>query len=299
MTRVSRPIAKGISAEMQDSETVKPNFFLIGAGKSATTSLAAQLAQHPEVFVTTPKEPHYFSFNHGRGPAWYYGLFRDAAGCPSRGEASVTYSQRTEWAGVADRIHAEIGPDCRIIYIVRHPVEALASHVFHDKTRGHIAVDADISGLISSDGAYVNARRYAFQISDYIRVFGADRVIVIAYEDYIKAPQGALEEIFKFLGVDPGVAIDDLNPRNVSAGLRRRPNWHRALKSVRRRYNHFKLPSALATFIDALSRRASLNVPAQTLSTETEKKVWSLVLADVEELSKIMGRDMVRFWHHN
>ena len=180
---------------MQNPKVVKPNFFLIGAGKSGTTSMAAQLAQHPAVFVTTPKEPHYFSFNHGRGQAWYYGLFREGARCASRGEASVTYSQRSLWPGVAERIHSELGPDCRFIYIVRHPVRALESHIFHDKSRGHIELDAEVSSLISNDSDYVSARRYFYQISDYIRVFGSERVLIVAFEDFITSPNVVCAEV--------------------------------------------------------------------------------------------------------
>jgi len=39
----------------------RPNFFIIGAPKCGTTSLARYLGGHPHVFVTTPKEPCYFS----------------------------------------------------------------------------------------------------------------------------------------------------------------------------------------------------------------------------------------------
>lgn len=50
-----------------------PNFLIIGAMKSGTTSLYNYLRQHPEVFVSPAKEAQFFayegeSFNF-RGPA--------------------------------------------------------------------------------------------------------------------------------------------------------------------------------------------------------------------------------------
>ena len=43
----------------------KPNTFIIGAPKCGTTSLARWLAEHPQVFFSNPKEPHYFNTDFG------------------------------------------------------------------------------------------------------------------------------------------------------------------------------------------------------------------------------------------
>ena len=37
-----------------------PNFLIIGAAKGGTTSLYAYLSQHPQVFMSVPKEPTFF-----------------------------------------------------------------------------------------------------------------------------------------------------------------------------------------------------------------------------------------------
>ena len=39
----------------------QPNLFIIGAPKCATSSLATYLAEHPAVFLSTPKEPFFWS----------------------------------------------------------------------------------------------------------------------------------------------------------------------------------------------------------------------------------------------
>ncbi len=43
------------------SQQKKPNFIIIGAMKAATTSLYTYLKQHPDVFMTTIKEPMFFN----------------------------------------------------------------------------------------------------------------------------------------------------------------------------------------------------------------------------------------------
>lgn len=39
---------------------IRPNFFVVGAPKTGTTALAHFLAEHSDIFVSNPKEPHYF-----------------------------------------------------------------------------------------------------------------------------------------------------------------------------------------------------------------------------------------------
>ena len=38
-----------------------PNFLIIGAAKSGTTSLYHYLRQHPEIYMSPVKEPHFFA----------------------------------------------------------------------------------------------------------------------------------------------------------------------------------------------------------------------------------------------
>src|SRR5690606_7778793 len=59
-----------------------PNFVVIGAMKSATTTLAMQLAAQEGVFVSDPKEPNFFSNDeiYSKGMSWYESLFAGAEG---------------------------------------------------------------------------------------------------------------------------------------------------------------------------------------------------------------------------
>lgn len=79
----------------------EPNFFIIGAPKCGTTSLAHWLAQHPEVFMSPVKEPHYFStdfpLTSWRDPDDYHSLFEGAdTHHKAVGEASVWYLRSRE-----------------------------------------------------------------------------------------------------------------------------------------------------------------------------------------------------------
>src|SRR5688572_22991010 len=68
-----------------------PTFLIIGASKSGTTSLAAYLSQHPEVFMSSRKEINFFDLHYGEGVDWYRAHFADAGDRREVGEATPTY----------------------------------------------------------------------------------------------------------------------------------------------------------------------------------------------------------------
>ena len=69
-----------------------PNFIIIGAAKSATTTLTTVLQRHPDVFVSKPKEPKFFGRNYNKGWEWYASRFVAGKKVLLRGEASTMYS---------------------------------------------------------------------------------------------------------------------------------------------------------------------------------------------------------------
>ena len=105
-----------------------PNFLVIGAMKSGTTSFAHYLGSHPQVFMTKDKEPAFFnrpdSFDGGL--EWYSSLFAGAGGALARGEASTDYAKYPRFRGVPEWIAAAV-PEMRLLYLVRHPIERCAA----------------------------------------------------------------------------------------------------------------------------------------------------------------------------
>ncbi|MGH2542590.1 MAG: sulfotransferase domain-containing protein, partial [Ardenticatenaceae bacterium] len=106
----------------------KPNFYIIGAPKCGTTSLAAWLAGHPQIYMSPRKEPHFFNTDHSYvlTPSLreYERLF-SAAG-PEHvavGEGSVWYLYSEQ--AVANIL--EYAPDARFVVCLRNPVEMAPS----------------------------------------------------------------------------------------------------------------------------------------------------------------------------
>jgi hypothetical protein len=108
---------------------IRPNFFIIGAPKSGTTALSEYLRSHPDVFFSTPKEPHHFSpdirSRHRIDKlADYEALFATApAAARVVGEGSVHYLQST--VAVANIL--AYAPSARILVMLRNPVDLAAS----------------------------------------------------------------------------------------------------------------------------------------------------------------------------
>ena len=85
---------------------LKPQFIIIGAAKSGTTTLYQYLCRHPQIFMSTPKEPDFFSVDShfARGMDWYESLFQDAKLDQICGEASTTYSRLQQYPHTVERL---------------------------------------------------------------------------------------------------------------------------------------------------------------------------------------------------
>ena len=118
-----------------------PNLFLVGATKAGTTTLHQLLSRHAEIYMSTIKEPNFFTGVVGdllglmpvvRDAVEYQGLFASAVAQRWRGESSTSYL----WdQGAADRIRDRC-PDARILVLLRDPVDRAYSHFLMEVREG-------------------------------------------------------------------------------------------------------------------------------------------------------------------
>jgi hypothetical protein len=181
---------------------VLPNFLVIGAMKAGTTSLHRYLRAHPQVFMPEEKELHFFVAERhwGRGRGWYEAQFTEATGAVAVGEASPTYSMHPEFSGVPDRV-AELLPEVRLVYCVRHPVERMRSHYLHELEKGRER--APIERALAADPRYLNTSRYGMQLEQYLARFPAEQLLIITAEQLRRDRTATVGRVLRFLGVDP------------------------------------------------------------------------------------------------
>jgi hypothetical protein len=177
----------------------RPDFVILGAMKCGTSTLAAQLAAQPGLFMTTPKEPNFFSDDavFARGLSWYESLFDAAPPGALKGEASTHYTKRPTHPQALPRMAAVL-EDPKLVYLIRNPVERAVSHYIHEWSMG--VMPEPIEEAFDRHPELVAYSRYAEQIAPYRDHYGAGRILVATLEEMERAPQAVLERVCAFLG---------------------------------------------------------------------------------------------------
>src|SRR5262249_9316045 len=149
----------------------QPDFIVIGAMKSATTTLHEQLARQPGIFMSRPKEPNFFSddANYVRGLSWYRSLFPGRDGVVLRGESSTHYTKLPTYPRTVKRMTQSLR-DVKLIYVMRHPIDRLVSHYMHERSLD--SVRAGIDEAIEEVPILVDYGRYGMQLLPYLEVYG-------------------------------------------------------------------------------------------------------------------------------
>lgn len=193
-----------------------PDFIIIGAMKCGTSTLAAQLGAQEGVFMTTPKEPNFFSDDDifARGADWYSALFDDAAPTDLTGEASTHYTKRLTHPKAAARCHAA-APGAKLIYLTRDPVERLISHYIHEWTMS--VVSSDLETALADHPEMIDYGLYARQLAPWIELYGQKALLILSLEEMQADPQGVLDRVAAHLGAGPFTWVEDLGRQNVSS----------------------------------------------------------------------------------
>jgi hypothetical protein len=182
-----------------------PGAYLIGAQKSATTTFADLLAQHPDVVLSQPKEPDYFTGAFARGPDWYAERFAGHDGVLLDASMSYTlcpFPARTKpgdpLVGVPARIHAQ-RPDARFLYVLRDPVARAWSAYWHAVRRGYERRSP--AAALTVDSGYLAASSYGYQLERYLEVFSPTQFLLVDMTLFIERQDDVMRQCLNFLGV--------------------------------------------------------------------------------------------------
>jgi len=292
-----------------------PNFLLIGAAKSGTTALYAYIKQHPEVFMSTPKELRYFSYT---GPypedldedyihrgvttlEEYTSHFEDVKNEKAIGEASPMYVYTP---GTAERIRTVI-PDVKLLAILRNPVDRAFSAYMHairdwkePAASFKEALEKEQERISAGWGIlwhYTQAGFYHEQLNRYYQVFDPHQIKVVLYEDLVKDSNGLLRDIFSFLGVDPTFIPDTTARPNVS-GFPKNPKFHQFMyrlfmqDNVIKRVSRVIFPKAFRQNVMVNMRLT--NLEKRSIPEDIYDRLKNLFRQDINNLEKLIGRDL-------
>jgi len=217
---------------------VLPDFVVIGAAKSGTTSLYGALANHPFVVPCTTTDPHFqntkevhfFSSGSQRGQDWYRSHFplesarREFEAEHGRpfltGEASPSYIS-SYWA--PGRIR-KLLPDVRLLAVLRNPVDRAYSQFQMSRRQGleplerfeeataaeeerlrpevaRLSVDPRYNSPDFGRWSYLARSRYAEQLERWLELFPREQFLFLKAEDLFADPGTALAATYDYLGL--------------------------------------------------------------------------------------------------
>jgi hypothetical protein len=173
---------------------------IIGAMKSGTTSLKHHLNAHPEIAPCRIGEPAFFVDPrlYRNGFSWYEGLWDfDPSVHRIALENTGNNTKHPQFPCPAARIARHI-PDCRLIYIVRNPIERIDSHFNYNLRQGWVRFGEHIA-----DEKFISPSRYAYQLGQYEQYFPKEAFLVETLENFSARPQEVLRRVHRFLGITP------------------------------------------------------------------------------------------------
>ena len=295
-----------------------PDFLIIGAPKAGTTAVHAALTQHPEVFMSNPKEPKYWLCDDAPPPAWrgpgdrhsqqewvwrrrdYERLFEPAVPGQMRGESTAFYL----WNRGAHRRIAEHLPDVKLIAVVRDPIDRAYSNWQHLWSDG-LEPESDFEKAFALQTERIHAGwapfwrygdlgLYGEQLEHLYQYVDPQRVLVLRYRTVVDDPRAAVDRACRFLGITQGL-IGSI-PRDNSRDFVE-PGWRpKVLGPVVRtgaRLGQFAPPHVWRKASVPLVAQLSGSVEAHRphLTPEARQRLLPAFAEDIDQLSKITGED--------
>lgn len=273
-----------------------PNFLIIGATRSGTTWMDENLRIHRDIFMPTKKELHFFDRDYDKGLAFYENYFSAFSGEKAIGEATPAYLHCLYTnRDVPSLIHKHL-PNVKLIVSLRNPVERAYSHFMnvqakHDHNAG-ISFEQKLQKL-RGGAELIREGFYAEQLQRYYRLFPAENILVMLYDDLVADPHAFLRRLYEFLGVDPTFQSKAVQAKiNMAAGKRH----------LARSQSIFLISRALSRLnLHGLSGRLrSWNAIAQPpMNPQTREMLYETYREKNLELGLLIGRDLSHWNRHD
>jgi hypothetical protein len=281
-----------------------PDFFVVGAMRSGTTSIYNYLRNHPKIFVTVPKEPHFFACDACRNrralissaiddESRYLKSYEKARADQLVGDFSVS----NLWCESAARRIFDKAPHAKIIIVLRNPIERAFSHYLlrvdqESETRTVAeAINSEISDE-GGDGCYLDIGNYASQIRRYLEVFPPDRISIRLYDDLARSKERFIAETLDFLELPGEIRREDMNFRANAGGMVRGGAFSLVYRN--RRYFMPVLQKLMpkATRANIRDRLFVTKPPGLAIGDRERELLRSYYENDISETARLIGKDL-------
>lgn len=288
---------------------IRPNFLIVGAAKSGTTSLYRYLRQHPDIFMPAWKELSLFigdSFgplHRVKKPLYYQKAFSKVRGQNAVGEASTAYLFDEAAPKI---IKAQLGT-IRIIIILRDPV-AMSYSLYNHQLRKEGETIENFQEALDRENDrqrdpefkekcygwhanyyYYQRGLYYKQVKRYLDTFGKDHVFVILFEELANDTIGVLKKTFKFLEVDD-TFVPEIKIHNPAGGILNIPRFWKDTGLFLKTFQ-FVFSKNLIKKIPHLIRNFGRR-PPQPIDEITAEKLRHKFYEDICRLEGLIDKDL-------
>ncbi|MGA7802530.1 MAG: sulfotransferase [Gammaproteobacteria bacterium] len=272
---------------------MKPTFLGIGAQKCASSWVYRILRDHPEVTVSEPKELNFFTCGFDVGYGWYENHF--CGGGIAAGEISPSYFCSVD----ACRRAYNYNPAFKIIVALRDPVERAYSNHLHEVREGHIgSADLSFEAAVDANPMYLEQSRYAAQITNWLRYFGASQLLCVFQEELSQDPMRECKRVYEFLNVNPDFVPESLLVKANQSKSARRPGLEMCIKQAGRGLRAAGLAPLVKrlnglTVVKSIRRlnEQDLRSVVPPMAETTRNHIVSLLADDMRSLLAVLGRD--------
>jgi len=304
---------------------IKPNLFIVGQPRTGTHALHDLLNQHPQIYMSSPKEPVYFAkglhkesdlfhkkqkYFHFRAEKKYLKLFKKCSKERFVGESTSIYLLSKEAAAQIQRFN----PDAKIIMMFREPVSWLRS--YHSEAYHSLGEDqAELKDALLKEEVrkkwecltprvpapsllfYSEFLQYTHHAQRYLKIFKQENIKIIIYDDFRNDNIKIYNDTLQFLGLDQNFD-PEIKQINVSKTRAMFPRLQYVIQSP-----HIQ-KIAMRVFPDAIYRKIVrfyweklfLFEKRPDICPQFTKELMQKFKAEVESLSKLINRDLVQLW---
>jgi hypothetical protein len=291
---------------------IKPNFFFIGAPKCGTTSIAHHLAQHPNIFISNPKEPHFFEKEIPRGVKTlkkYESLFSKAERNHTIvGEASTGYL----YSETAVPQILSYCPNAKFLVSLRNPYE-MAISLHGQALRGPYENQNDFNIAWKLQNArrsgsnipkkcrsrllllYEERCSLGDQIERLYSLVQPENICLVFFDDLKSNPANLYIRIFKFLNVSQ-VTIQNFPTLNQRRSIRW-PFLTNTIKSLGRAKQMIGIYQSLGIAKKVSQIASTSNIDKPRISEEIWKDMDYKFIPQIKKIEYFSGRNL-KHWYY-
>ena len=188
---------------------VIPDILVIGMEKCGTASLRIFMGMHPQIFTPQPLAANDFFLerNQNRTLIEYYlkyrSNFRRPLQCTPNG--MLRMEKIANGANRAAERVKQYNPNIKLVAIVREPSERTLSQFLHYVAHEIYPQDAVFEKAISRENPYgrccLHWSLYPQRIHAWVEVFGADKILILDGDKFVRDPVSELRRLEDFVGI--------------------------------------------------------------------------------------------------